>query len=203
MKKILIILAVLIPVLSYAQPDEVAAKKIRATEKLQVKAKAVTLIRDTVDAASTILHLPTSKAVWDLFGTISPTITTDATLSGAGTVGSPLKIAQQSATSGQVLKWNGTTWLPAADAGTNVAAGTGISIGGTAPNITVNNTGVTSVGLTMPSIFSVSGSPVTGSGTLAAAISQNRSAMSCFNSSPKLCSVTTARSRSNLILFHY
>jgi hypothetical protein len=42
-------------------------------------------------------------------------ISTDATLSGSGSVSSPLKIAQQSATSGQVLKYNGATWSPAND----------------------------------------------------------------------------------------
>lgn len=34
---------------------------------------------------------------------------TDNTLSGNASTTSPLKIAQQSATSGQVLTWNGTT----------------------------------------------------------------------------------------------
>ncbi len=40
---------------------------------------------------------------------------TDVTLAGQGTTSTPLKIAQQSATTGQVLKWNGSTWLPGAD----------------------------------------------------------------------------------------
>ena len=40
------------------------------------------------------------------------TVETDATLSGDGTAGAPLKIAQQNATLNQVLKWNGTTWQP-------------------------------------------------------------------------------------------
>jgi hypothetical protein len=39
-------------------------------------------------------------------------VRTDATLAGQGTTAQPLKIAQQSAASGQVLKWNGTTWNP-------------------------------------------------------------------------------------------
>ena len=65
------------------------------------------------------------------------TVSTDATLSGDGSVGTPLKIAQQSATSGQVLKWNGITWLPATDAGTTYTAGTGIDVTGTV----ISNTG--------------------------------------------------------------
>ena len=48
-----------------------------------------------------------------LAGTVfSNNAITDATLSGNGTAGTPLKIAQQGATNGQVLQWNGTTWLP-------------------------------------------------------------------------------------------
>lgn len=46
----------------------------------------------------------------------------DDTLDGEGTVALPLTIAQQGATSGQVLKWDGNTWLPADD-----DTGTGIS----------------------------------------------------------------------------
>jgi hypothetical protein len=67
------------------------------------------------------------------------------TLTGDGTVANPLTIAQQGATNGQTLKWNGTTWAPANDisGGTGIAytAGAGISITGTAPNLTINNTG--------------------------------------------------------------
>ncbi len=40
---------------------------------------------------------------------------TDATLVGQGTPAAPLKIAQQLATNGQVLKWDGTSWTPATD----------------------------------------------------------------------------------------
>lgn len=64
-------------------------------------------------------------------------VTTDATLSGDGTLPNPLKIAQQGASSGQVLKWNGTTWLPAADGGTTYTGGTGINVTGTV----ITNTG--------------------------------------------------------------
>jgi hypothetical protein len=38
---------------------------------------------------------------------------TDATLSGDGTTDNPLGIAQQDATDGQVLAWDGSTWSPA------------------------------------------------------------------------------------------
>lgn len=40
------------------------------------------------------------------------TVTTDATLDGDGSGGDPLKIAQQSAATGEVMQWTGTTWEP-------------------------------------------------------------------------------------------
>ena len=43
------------------------------------------------------------------------TVHSDATLDGRGTAASPLKIARQSASSGQILKWNGLSWIPASD----------------------------------------------------------------------------------------
>lgn len=159
---------------------------------------------------------------------------------GNGVSGNPtIDIAQNSATSGQVLKWNGSAWAPADDnnsggtvtsvgltapaagitvsnspitgsgnmgialandlaavegiAGTGVAvrtgtdtwttrtltAGTGISISdgnGVAGNPTIsatNNGTVTSVGLSMPTGFSVGSSPVTGSGTIAVTTALN------------------------------
>lgn len=52
-----------------------------------------------------------------------------------------------------------------------LVAGTGISIDnddGAAGNVTINNTGVTSVGLSLPNIFTVSNSPVTTTGDLTA-----------------------------------
>ena len=55
-------------------------------------------------------------------------------------------IAQGGATSGQAIVWNGTTWAPATTSGTGT---------------------VTSVAATVPSGFSISGSPITSSGTLA------------------------------------
>lgn len=57
---------------------------------------------------------------------------TNATLTGNGTSASPLGIAQQGATNGQTLKWNGTSWAPANDndAQTLTLAGNNLSISG-------------------------------------------------------------------------
>ncbi len=47
------------------------------------------------------------------FASVGTTLYVDSTLKGNGSLANPLKIAQQGATSGQSLTWNGTTWLPA------------------------------------------------------------------------------------------
>ena len=66
--------------------------------------------------------------------------------------------------------------LPVANGGTGTStpglvAGTNVTISGTWPNQTINSSGgaggVTSVAMTVPGGFSVTGSPITGSGTLA------------------------------------
>jgi hypothetical protein len=65
----------------------------------------------------------------------SQTIVTETTLNGQGTTSSPLKIAQQSAIPGQVMKWSGTTWIPGNDfVGTTVP-------GGATGNVQFNNGG--------------------------------------------------------------
>ncbi len=75
------------------------------------------------------------------------TVEVGAAFIGDGTTAAPLNLGQQSAAIGDVLKWNGLAWKPAPDdnTGTGVqntyAAGTGISITGTAPNFTITNTG--------------------------------------------------------------
>ena len=85
------------------------------------------------------------KAPGDNWG--SQAVQTNATLTGNGNAGSPLAIAQQGAATGQVLKWNGTSWLPQDDAvggggsNNNYTGGTGINITGTAPNFVINNNG--------------------------------------------------------------
>ncbi len=76
------------------------------------------------------------------------TTQTSAALSGNGTAGNPLTIAQQGAVAGQALKWNGSAWTPQDDAtgsgggtGNSYTGGTGINISGMAPNFVINNTG--------------------------------------------------------------
>lgn len=70
----------------------------------------------------------------------SQSVVSDVSLTGIGTAASVLKIAQQGATAGQVLKWNGAAWIPQDDqlgSGPNYTGGTGINVNGT----TITNTG--------------------------------------------------------------
>lgn len=85
----------------------------------------------TISSGNTV-SLPTGADNWG-----SQVAITDATLSGNGLAGTPLKLAQQGATSGQVLKWNGTSWLPGAD---NTGGG-GTSPAGSNGNVQFNNSG--------------------------------------------------------------
>ncbi len=61
-------------------------------------------------------------------------VITNATLTGTGVSGSPLGLAQQGASSGQALKWNGTSWAPANDVNTDnqtlSVSGNSLSISG-------------------------------------------------------------------------
>jgi hypothetical protein len=124
-------------------------------------------IINTISIASTHRQGTTAKAVYDYCTAFLTATATNATLSGNGTAGSPLTIAQQSATSGQVLKWNGTTWLPAAD---NTGTGTVTSVsvtptqGVTASVATATTTPNISIGLgaITPTSVAASGT-VTGS----------------------------------------
>jgi hypothetical protein len=102
-------------------------------------------------------------------------------LGGAG--GTPSALALPNAT-GLPLTTGVTGILPISNGGTGTAtpglvAGTHVSIAGTWPNQTISVTGghggsdggtVTSVGLSLPALFTVTGSPVTTSGTLTATL---------------------------------
>lgn len=76
---------------------------------------------------------------------------TNSLVAGDLTAGSVTmaKINQSGATTNQVIQWNGSAWVPAS-----------LAAGGT----------VTSVGLSLPAIFSVSGSPVTSSGSFSVSL---------------------------------
>lgn len=80
---------------------------------------------------------------------------------GTTTIGGTCSTQQQ-------LYSNGGT-LACANLSTFLTAGTGISLSGTT-NVTINNTGVTSVGLTNAYGLSVSGSPVTTNGSISAGV---------------------------------
>jgi hypothetical protein len=86
---------------------------------------------------------PATDVFGDNWG--SQTVSVGTALTGNGTGGSPLNLAQQGAAAGQVLKWNGSAWVPSADnsggTGDVYNAGTGINITGTAPNFNIVNTG--------------------------------------------------------------
>lgn len=61
-------------------------------------------------------------------GSSASGIATDATLSGTGSEAAPIGLARQSAAFGQVLKWDGAAWKPAADEGEDLTAGRAIEI---------------------------------------------------------------------------
>ncbi|MEO6130637.1 MAG: hypothetical protein ABIQ02_02230, partial [Saprospiraceae bacterium] len=79
--------------------------------------------------------LPTGSGGGDNWG--DQTVESNATLEGDGTLSIPLKIARQGAVNGDVLKWNGASWIPGEDIGTDYSAGNGINING---NV-ISNTG--------------------------------------------------------------
>lgn len=96
-----------------AQPEQYAAKTLRAIQRFVLKNTSVDSIAKVITSASSHGQLATAKAVYDYVqANGGSTVSVTARLSGNGSSGSPLDIAQQSATSGQVLSWSGTAWVP-------------------------------------------------------------------------------------------
>jgi len=88
--------------------DDADADPTNEIQTLSISGTSLTLSK----GGQTVI-LPSSGG-GDNWGT--QTVVTNATLEGNGSTATPLKIAKQSATNGQVLKWNGTTWAPGDDA---------------------------------------------------------------------------------------
>ncbi|MGC9314642.1 MAG: beta strand repeat-containing protein [bacterium] len=116
----------------------------------------------SVSRSGTTITIDASSA-GDNWG--SQVASANARLTGNGTSGSPLDIAQQGASSGQVLKWNGSSWAPGSDNNTTYSAGTGIDITGTtitntAPHVGTNIAQGTRTSTTVP-VTSSTGSNAT------------------------------------------
>jgi hypothetical protein len=144
-----------------------AISVVNAAGSITVNNTGVTSITGTANqitaSASTgavTLSLPSSVSITSL--TLSGLTANSFLYSGTG----GLLTTTAAPTNGQLLIGN-TGGAPSA---ATLTAGTGISITNAAGSITVANTGVTSVGLSMPGIFTVSGSPVTTTGTLTATL---------------------------------
>lgn len=91
-------------------------------------AQTLSLVGNTLSISSgNSVTLPTGADNWG-----TQVVQTTARFTGNGTSGSLLELAQQGATSGQALKWNGTAWAPAADndAQTLSLVGSTLSISG-------------------------------------------------------------------------
>lgn len=71
-----------------------------------------------------------TSADWTTFNTKLSSVAVTARLTGNGTSANPLDIAQQGAASGQVLKWDGSSWSPANDNGGLSSVTTDATLGG-------------------------------------------------------------------------
>jgi hypothetical protein len=120
------------------EEDILHARKIWALGQGSAK-KEFSSIVYVITSSSTHQEVPSAKAVWDLLQTFSApgddwgaqSVVHSTELAGNGTTASPLQLAQQSASVGQTLKWNGSIWAPAADNNTTYTAGAGLQLTGT------------------------------------------------------------------------
>ena len=115
----------------------------------------------------------------------------------AATAGTGISVSGSPITTSGTLNITNT----APDQTVALTAGTGISTTGTYPNFTITNTSpssggtVTSVAATVPSVFSIAGSPITTSGTLA--ITYSGTALPVVNGGT---GVTTSTGTTNVVL---
>ena len=153
----------------------------------------------------------------DAFNALAPSqaaasgqyLTTDGTNTSWGTnpLGTVTSVAATAGTgisvTGSPITTSGTLNITntAPDQTVVLTAGTGISTTGTYPNFTITNTSpssggtVTSVAATVPSVFSIAGSPITTSGTLA--ITYSGTALPVVNGGT---GVTTSTGTTNVVL---
>lgn len=144
-KLILALLTALITCAGLSAQSTIDVNNVRAKDQFSLGSGAgratVTSIVTVIDGSSTHSQLGSALAMYNAIQ--SKAVARDTTLKGNGTSGNPLGINQMGATNGQVLKYNTSLgrWAPAADDGANLSGGTGITITGTPPNITITNTG--------------------------------------------------------------
>lgn len=126
MKRLLfLIFSLFALVTSWAQKTTVQDNIIKAKDEFWLKANQVTdIVTDTSFVAASNLKLATQLAVKKY---------TDSRIGGRAYSTATVP------TTGYVIKWDGTKWAPAVDAGTTYTGGTGISIAGTV----ITNTGIT------------------------------------------------------------
>jgi hypothetical protein len=126
----------------------------------------------TTDLSGTVTNAQLTNSAITINGTstsLGGSISVGTVTSVAATAGTGISVTGSPITGSGTLNITNT----APDQTVAIASGTGISVTGTYPNFTVTNTSpssggtVTSVALTAPSIFTVTGSPITSSGTLA------------------------------------
>ncbi len=112
--------------------------------ELMVDGEVMSPRKKLVAVPYSIRSLYADSTIGDNWG--EQTVATSARISGDGTTSSPLDIAQQEASAGQVLKWDGTSWSPEDDQTEDgdidpgnelqvITAGDGLSGGGSGDTI--------------------------------------------------------------------
>lgn len=146
MKLRLLFIFLCISVYGYTQNTTVETMRIKG--RMILTGDTLSSVLKTISNAATHYQTPTAKAVYNFVTAQNylQTVQKTTRLSGLGTAAFPLDLAQQGAVSGQVLKWNGTEWAPANDAGGTVisadslmrAVGLYTATSGTLPTFTPN-----------------------------------------------------------------